>query len=379
MPVATSIRRVHGLACYIYTSPMKPCRLDAPSAPTLLTMPDEIVERIFKRVESPRVISLLNTSCAWGRNVVRAYVEVVDFSGNREVERLDPIAGCSNLKELRVKDTSVVSIAPVQHCTRLEVLEWGTSVHTNSGTTADLYVLRNTVSLRHLDLAGAIVGHLDYVKRLTNMETLILRNTDVGNLAPISRLVKLRHLDLRYCDLQSMGPVGNLVSLRTLRLDEARGIDDIRPLRKLVQLEKLSLDQCLNASMVPDTLRYLTSIRVLSLRGLSGVHDISALSRMERLDRLDLAATGVVDASPLGYNMCLRVLGIPDCLSGGSIFGLAGLKVVLCDGFGGRAPPFSMQGVHVLGHGEWDVMKDHQWSWLDTGGRCPFPRRPHYS
>jgi len=128
--------------------------------------------------------------------------------------------------------------------------------------------------IKVLDLVAYNISDIDFLRNLTNLQTLRLNRTKVTNIKPIEKLTKLQELDLSGVHL-----------------------DSIKPLEKLVKLQKLCLGGTKIRSIV--SLKKLTNLQELSLSGLSRVKCIKSLKKLVKLEKLYLTETDIDEIASL--------------------------------------------------------------------------------
>ncbi|MBN9692485.1 MAG: protein kinase [Verrucomicrobia bacterium] len=158
-----------------------------------------------------RVLSLDESSVADLSPLRDSNIEILDARGTRlthlEAFRNSPLG--ASVRELRVSRTALIDLTPLESCSKLELLDIGTT------QVADLSPLRR-LSVQRLYLTGSPVTELAAIM------TLPLRTLYVDGCA----------------HLTSVAPVSSLILLEELMLPE--GAADIGRLRTLPRLDRIS-------------------------------------------------------------------------------------------------------------------------------------------
>lgn len=179
-------------------------------------------------------------------------LESLDIS-NTQVERLDPLATCRQLKTLSMTHTRILSLEPLQDL-QFETLQLDSSLFTDLTPLQNMLTLRVlTVSdcrelrslhplaripLTYIDLCRSGVGSLDDL----NVERIERIDAILTPLTSIRRLKEARHLnalDLRETAVRDLSPLFDLPMLQSLKLSYSSS-DPQDPLRlQMMQLKHL--------------------------------------------------------------------------------------------------------------------------------------------
>jgi hypothetical protein len=92
-----------------------------------------------------------------------------------------------------------------------------------------------------LRLRNSSVTDLAPLEKLTNLQSLSLDATQVSNLMPLEKLTNLQSLSLDATQVSNLMPLEKLTNLQSLSLD-ATQVSNLMPLEKLTNLQWLSLD-----------------------------------------------------------------------------------------------------------------------------------------
>ena len=158
-----------------------------------------------------------------------------DDSGNsNRISDLSPLAGLTNLTELRLRKTAISDISAIEGLTNLEVLNLG------SNSISDLSPIADLTNLTHLSLYENFITDISAIEGLTNLELLDLSDNSIFDISAIEGLNNLEVLDLgdnSISDISAIGRLNNLTSLGLYR----NSISDISAIEGLNNLTILGL------------------------------------------------------------------------------------------------------------------------------------------
>ena len=119
----------------------------------------------------------------------------------------DSLSDLTNLVYLRLKDTQVSDVTPLQALTNLTDLSlYGTQV-------ADIAPLQALTNLTDLYLGGTRVADVSPLQTLTHLTHLYLYNTQVVDLTPLQTLTNLTDLSLSGTQAVDLRPLSGLANL----------------------------------------------------------------------------------------------------------------------------------------------------------------------
>ncbi|WP_428264100.1 hypothetical protein [Haliangium sp.] len=269
------------------------------------------------------------------------------------LDRLAPLAGCTELRSLELRHTSLSTLEGLGALPALERL----SIEMSSAPAAlerlaelprlrelslhvagrlDAAELPELPALKRLSICGLdgqplALDNVDTLARYRSLESLALRATDVRDLAWLPALAHLTALDLAATDVEDLTPLRGLARLRELSLHLVPA-SEITPIAELSALE--ILDASAVETFTPDVLTHLPRLRALRLADSpissiaelpclpeidaltlahTGVTSLDGLERLPCLSLLDLAGTGVEDIAGLGEQASLRTLRLVGC------------------------------------------------------------------
>jgi Leucine-rich repeat (LRR) protein len=132
------------------------------------------------------------------------------------------------------------------------------------------------------------------LKKLKNLQTLIIENTYGLNLSHIKQLTQLSELKLSGCCITDIRALSELKQLTKLYLDENL-ITDVSPLANLERLEVLDLSR--NRIVDLNPLSKLKQLKELILRR-NRISDIEPLNEFNQLEILNLEENLITDINP---------------------------------------------------------------------------------
>jgi len=156
---------------------------------------------------------------------------------------------------------------------------------------------------------------LSVLSTLRQMDGLIIAGRDISDLNELKTMHFISSLELNGVPARDLAPVGSLVQLRELKmLQLPNRFLDIRPLEKLVNLQKLTIIQFLVQDL--SALRGMTSLRYLDLTA-TPVSDVSPLRDVQTLEelRIDQRSAPGLTTLASGHLKRLHIIhadGIPD-------------------------------------------------------------------
>ena len=252
---------------------------------------------------------------------------------------MTPLAGLTDLTELRLENNNISDIAPLVENTGLGLGNWidlwgnplsDRSVNTHipalqargvisaghGGDTpvvipdaglhaaiadwlgkagSDAITARGMTTLSHLYAHDSDIGELTGLEYAINLTALHLGSNRVSDLAPLAGLKNLATLYLYDNGASDLTPLAGLANLAELDLD-FNGISDLAPLAGLTNLKELHLRSNSISDLSP--LAGLTSLTRLYL-SFNNASDLTPLAGLSNLTELDLGVNGISDLAPL--------------------------------------------------------------------------------
>ena len=238
------------------------------------------------------------------------YLRITDLSERLFLEDLTFLEGLTYLETLRIDVYGVGSLHGLENLTKLEMAEF---MGGRGSTYRDVEPIRNLTGLKTLRLprmAGEnqkIVYNGDGLAGLTNLTELTLPPS-IENLKPLQSLSNLQTLQIRYGgnlsrgNWGSLGLLADLTNLRTLDVWGESDVTDLSPLSGLTQLTTLSVN-------LPGTRERVSLAPLSSLTGLQSLDlnikhpgDLSPLAALTNLQTLTVRnASEITDWSPVAH------------------------------------------------------------------------------
>jgi internalin A len=206
-----------------------------------------------------------------------------------QISDLGPLAGLSQLDQLRLGQNLIADLAPLAGLTGL------TRLDLDGNQIADFSALAGLTGLTRLSLGGNQIVDISVLSGLTGLTYLDLYFNHIGNIAPLSGLTGLMYLFLGANQIVDISALSGLTGLAHLYLFENQ-IVDISALSGLTGLMHLHL----SANQIVDisVLSGLTGLTRLDLDG-NQIADFSALAGLAGLTYLGLGGNQIADISAL--------------------------------------------------------------------------------
>ena len=178
----------------------------------------------------------------------------------------------------------------------------------------DLSALR-ALPIKDLSLAHGSITNITVLSDLSCLQTSNLSDNPISDLTPLQYL-PLEDLDLSFTQVKDIKPLRNLSNLRKLSL-EATELEDIESLLELPQLEALNLSHT-NIKQI-DILRYLPCLKEIRLSH-SKIQDFSVLKHLDELEKIHLTNISLSNLPKLNSPKKINTLNlsgsqITDCRS----------------------------------------------------------------
>ena len=211
--------------------------------------------------------------------------------GSNLMPDLSPIAGLTQLSQLRIPGCKISDISPLTELKNLYALEiYDNEISdisplagmTNLGwlsmynnPVSDISPLANLKNLRGMRVSVKEPGNLSFIAKLTNLEDIYYWGSGdpVPDLSPLTKLPRLRKIDIRGGGVMDPSPLAGLTTVKELWLPDC-GISNLSFLEKLTRLEQLNLER-------------------------NNISDVSPLAELSNLKWLDLRENAISDFSPL--------------------------------------------------------------------------------
>lgn len=236
-------------------------------------------------------------------------ITTLNFS-NKNISYLDGIEAFSNVTVLNLENNTIKDLSPLGALNKLEILNLRNNgiVDLNA---VNIDVLESIKTLRELNLRHNILVDdsfnndvirlydLNPLSELTQLERLILRDNDIQSLTPLENMTNLRYLDVSQnrVEKSSFDILEGLFQLEYLNLRET-DIEDLSVLVSLRGLTVLNLHSNSNVESI-EPLKALISLEVLILENVPIKEEIIHLSNLTRLHRLNLRNTQIETLQPI--------------------------------------------------------------------------------
>ena len=175
-----------------------------------------------------------------------------------------------------------------------------------SGETLDISGIGNPESLSTLHIDGPIVGSIESLSKLENLENLWMVGGGFVELPPFSKSAQIQRLNISKSKVSDLRPLANLSKLNSLTISNTE-VTELGPLSQLSNLEALVAERTQVSDLTP--LNGLAKLKLLKLNR-TKVQDISPLAGCTNLQELELKNTNVGDLSPLSQTHKLETLAI---------------------------------------------------------------------
>ncbi len=179
-----------------------------------------------------------------------------ELLNSNSVSNLSPLAGLTNLSQLRLRDNNITDISPlaslisftrlglrgnnISNLSPLAGLTNLTWLDLWDNNITDISALVDLTSLTELRLGGNNLSNISALAGLINLETLLLRGNNISDISTLSGLTNLTRLGLAHNNLSNISALEGLTNLKTLGLAH-NNISDIAPLAELTSLAKVGL------------------------------------------------------------------------------------------------------------------------------------------
>ncbi len=163
-------------------------------------------------------------------------LESLYIHDNKEILDISVIANFKNLKTLSLRNTQVVSLAPLAGLSKLETLDLNVEPHTGMPGRKGFEALRRLKSLKQFDIRVA-EPLADQLKDLQNLKGMAIYGpfSDVCSLAGLKQLTSLRLVKSGIRDISCLKDLKELVDI-TLSGNPIKSIAELAPLPMLMNL-----------------------------------------------------------------------------------------------------------------------------------------------
>jgi len=207
-----------------------------------------------------------------------------------DLSTLEGIGAFENLQILNVEDIyqpDLKQLVSLKNLKSLTLTESSSAPGTismpgeHTGTMTDYSPLSVLTGLEELSLESECIRDLSFVKAMSGLKTLCIKDTECISVEPLAALTQLEELTLEdNSDVKDYEPLKDLSGLRSLVLDKSTSQSD-PDLSSLSQLQKLEISGFISISF----LRKMGNLEELSIHGCN-IDEIEALAALTNLKRL---------------------------------------------------------------------------------------------
>ncbi len=133
----------------------------------------------------------------------------IDLNHNN-IESLEGIEYCSNLKNINLTSNKVKSIEPLRNLEKIEFM----NLHDNN--IQDISALKELVKLKELDLSNNYIENVDSLSDLQNLKKLDLYHNNIADISSLGNLTNLEFVDVSHNKIQSLAQIKNIRAKKIL-------------------------------------------------------------------------------------------------------------------------------------------------------------------
>lgn len=223
-------------------------------------------------------------------------------ASNRSIESLEGIQYLIRLNELDLSLNSIKDYDNLRYLKRLSVLK------ARDNSIEDLKFLKPLKNIIKLDLRNNNIEEISDLKHLSRLAYLNLRDNNIKKISVISELERLVYLNLHSNhQIETIEPIKHLIHLEELILENISVGEEVTHLTYLVKLHRLNLENT-DISCI-EALRGLTYLRVLDL-SYNRITSIDAIKEFTLLKKLNLRNNEVANIESLAFLVQLRYLNL---------------------------------------------------------------------
>ncbi len=209
--------------------------------------------------------------------------------GRNQISDITPLAGLTQVLDLRLSENQISDITPLAGLTQLQVLELSLN------PINDYTPLMALTQLSEFYLAGNQISDVSQFAELKNLKRLDLGGNQISDIRPLAKLVNLEKLHIIKNQISDIGSLAELKNLEELWIGSNQ-ISDLNPLAELKNLRELYLLGNEISDVSP--LAGLTKLKVLYLDN-NQISDVSPLAELVNLNRLYLTENPIRNKKPL--------------------------------------------------------------------------------
>lgn len=205
-------------------------------------------------------------------------ITVLEIEGNYNIENIEDIGKCRNLKKLSIKDCSVTDISIIG---KLDYIQY---VNLKGNNIYDLSGLIESVTLTEIILDNNYISDIEPLGHIVQLESLSIANNNISSLPDdLKNLDKLFYLNIsenRLIDITNLNGLNSLVELNVA----GNKLSSSPQMKNLSQLQNLNLSN--NAFIELDTLGNLPQIEELyiSRNYLSSLEFLEQYPQIKKVD-----------------------------------------------------------------------------------------------
>ncbi len=162
------------------------------------------------------------------------------------------------------------SIAFLKNLTQL------TKLDLRNNQISDIEPIKNLKQISTLDLSGNQISDIESLRHLSNLLTLDLRNNQISDIESLRHLSNLLTLDLRNNQISNIEPIKELTNITSFHISNNQ-IANIEPIRKLTKITTLDLNSNQITNIEP--IKELSQITHLDLRN-NQIESLRALKKL---------------------------------------------------------------------------------------------------
>lgn len=215
----------------------------------------------------------------------------LEVKDSKELTNIAPIAGLSQLKELKIAAKQVKDFTPLARLANLESIDVS-----SEAMGPDLKWMSGFTKLKTLRVyGGSNLTSFEGLPALTSLSSIRIGGASPADLSPLLAMTGLKKVDLTGCTIADLTPLAKLPKMDDLNLYGAH-VKDFSPLADCPALKTLMYYAVEDADF--STLGKLTQVVELK-GGLTKLNDISWVANLPKLKKFDVFAEYVTDYSPL--------------------------------------------------------------------------------
>jgi hypothetical protein len=156
------------------------------------------------------------------------------------------------------------------------------SIESNLSKKMDIDFIGRFSKLEYLHIEGPCKG-VEEIRKLYNLQKLILRSISLPNLDFIKDLNKLWSVDIKLGGIKDFTVLYKLPRIKYLELWQIKGLSDISFISKMTNLQNLHLESLTNVTDLPslDKLKMLKRIKLMNLKGLKQFDNLKSAPNLQ--------------------------------------------------------------------------------------------------